>query len=118
MKINKDKCRFRVSEGRYLGRVLNADGVKPDPLKVEAIKALPHPGDRKELQRFWCVVTYLSTFIPIMSQKSAPLRQLLQKYVAWSWGQAENEAFESLKTAISSTPFLLSSSTQKSQYLC
>ena len=89
-----------------MGHVLSADGVKPDPLKVEAIKAMPPPGDREELQRFLGVVTYLSKFIPNMSQKSAPLRQLLQKDVEWSLGQAENEVFESLKTAISSTPVL------------
>ena len=106
LKLNKDKCRFRVSEVSYVGHLLSADGVKPDPLKVEAIKAIPPPGDREELQRFLGVVTYLSKFIPNMSQKSDPLRQLLQKDVEWSWGQAENEAFESLKTAISSTPVL------------
>ena len=38
-----------------------------------------------------------------MSQKSAPLRQ---KDLEWSWGQAEDDAFTSLKTAISSTPVL------------
>ena len=89
-----------------MGHLLSADGVKPDPLKVEAIKAMPPPGDREELQRFLGVVTYLSKFIPNMSQKSAPLRQLLQKDVERSLGQAENEVFESLKTAISSTPVL------------
>ena len=89
-----------------MGHVLSADGVEPDPLKVEAINAMPPPGDREELQRFLGVVKYLSKFIPNMSQKSAPLRQLLQKGVEWSWGQAENKAFESLKTAISSTPVL------------
>ena len=51
-------------------------------------------------------MTYLSNFIPSTSQKSAPLRQLLQKDVACSWREAENKAFESLKTAISSTPVL------------
>ena len=106
LKLNKDKCRFRVSEVSYVGHLLSADGVKPDPLKVEAIKAMPPPGDREELQRFLGVVTYLSKFIPNMSQKSDPLRQLLQKDVEWSRGQAENEAFEILKTAISSTPVL------------
>ena len=51
-------------------------------------------------------MTYLSKFIPNMSQKSASLRQLLQKDVEWSWGQTENEAFETVKTAISFTPVL------------
>ena len=106
LKLNKDKCRFRVSEVSYVGHVLSADGVKPDPLKVEAIKAMPPPGDREELQRFLVVVTYLSKFILNMSQNSASLCQLLQNDVEWSWGQAENDAFESLKTAISSTPVL------------
>ena len=41
-----------------------------------------------------------------MSQKSAPLHQLLEKDVECSWREAENKAFESLKTAISSTPVL------------
>ena len=52
LKLNKDKFHFRVSEVRYVGHVLSADGVKPDPLKVEAIKAMRPPGDREELQRF------------------------------------------------------------------
>ena len=43
LKLNKDKCRFRVSEVSYVGHLLSADGVKPDPLKVEAIKAMPPP---------------------------------------------------------------------------
>ena len=117
LKLNKDKFHFRVSEVRYVGHVLSADGVKPDPLKVEAIKAMPPPGDRGELQRFLGVVTYLSKFIPNMSQKSAPLRQLLQKDVEWSWGQAENEAFEASRQQFHLHQFL-SSSTPKSQYLC
>ena len=81
LKLNKDRCRLRVSEVSYVGPVLGADGVKPDLLKVGAIKAMPPPGDREELQRFLGVVTYLSKFIPNMSQKSAPLRQLLQNDV-------------------------------------
>ena len=89
-----------------MGHVLSADGVKRDPQKVEAINGMPVPVNREELQRFLGVVTYLSKFIPNMSQKSAPLRQLLQKDVEWSWGQAEDDAFTSLKTAISSSPVL------------
>ena len=76
-----DRCHFRVSEVHYVGHVLSADGVKPDPQKVEAITAMPTPANREDLQRFLGVVTYLSKFIPNMSQKSAPLRQLLQKDV-------------------------------------
>ena len=81
LKLNKDKCRFRVSKVSCVGHVLSADGLNPDPLKVKVIKAMPPPGDREELQRFLGVVTYLSKFILNKSQKRAPLRQLLQKDV-------------------------------------
>ena len=62
-----------------MGHVLSADGVKPDPQKVEAIIAMPTSANREDLQRFLGVMTYLSKFIPNTSQKSAPLPQLLQK---------------------------------------
>lgn len=66
------------------GHVFSADGVKPDSKKVEAIIAMPTPANREDLQRFLGVVTYLPKFIPNMSQKSASLRQLLQKDIEWS----------------------------------
>ena len=106
LKLYREKCHIRVSEVHYVGHVLSADGVKPDPKKVEAILTMPTPANREGLQRFLGAVTYLSKFIPNMSQKSAPLRQLLQKDVEWSWGQVEDDAFTSLKTAISSAPVL------------
>ena len=106
LKLNREKCHFRVSEVHHVGHVLSEDGVKPDPQKVEAIIAMPAPANREDLQRFLGVVTYLSKFIPNMSQKSAPLRQLLQKDVKWSWGQLEEDTFTCLKTSISSAPVL------------
>jgi len=87
-----------------VGHVLSADGVKPDPQEVEAIIAMPTPANREDLQRFLGLVTYSSKVIPNMSQKSAALRQLLQKDVQWSWGQVEEDTFTCLKTSISSAP--------------
>lgn len=68
------------TEVSYVGHVLGADGLKPNPQKVEAVKAsMPCPTNREELQRFLVVLTYLSKFIPNMSQAVAPLRQLLAR---------------------------------------
>ena len=106
LKLNRENCHFRVSAVHYVGHVLSADNVKPDPQKVEAIIAMPTPANREDLQRFLGVVTYLSKFIPNMSQKSAPLRQLLQKDVEWSWVQVEEDTFTYLKASISSAPVL------------
>ena len=49
LKLDEGKCLFRVSEVSYSGHVLSADGVKRDPLKVEAVNAMSPPSDRQEL---------------------------------------------------------------------
>jgi hypothetical protein len=38
LKLNPEKCRFRVPEVSYVGHVLSSDGLKPDPRKIEVIK--------------------------------------------------------------------------------
>jgi len=53
LKLNRGKCHFRVSEVRYVGHVLSADGVKPDPQKVKAIKEMPVPSIEKNYRGFW-----------------------------------------------------------------
>lgn len=106
LKLNEEKCRFRVAEVSYVGHVLSSDRLKPDPQKVKAIRGMPCPTNREELKRFLGVVTYVSKFIPNMSQISAPLRQLLEKDVEWSWDQAQEQAFTHLKTAITDAPVL------------
>lgn len=60
LKLNKEKCRFCVSEVCYVGHMLSSDGIKQGPQKVEAINAMPIPANREDLQRFVDVVTYLS----------------------------------------------------------
>ena len=37
IKLNPDKCQFNVSEIKFLGHIISADGLKADPEKVEAI---------------------------------------------------------------------------------
>ena len=106
LKLNKDKCRFRVSDVSYVGHVLSADGIKPDPLKVEAVKAVPPPGDRKELQRF---AGCCDVFVQVHSKhvpKRCSTSTATSERCGMVLGQAENEAFENLKTAVSSTPVL------------
>ena len=49
LKLNREKCHFRVSEVHYVGHVLGADGVKPDAQKVEAIIAMPAPANHEDL---------------------------------------------------------------------
>ena len=58
LRLNKDKCYFRQPELPYLGEVVTAQGVKPDPAKVRAIEDMPTPKDQSDLQRILGLVTH------------------------------------------------------------
>ncbi|CAC5373550.1 unnamed protein product [Mytilus coruscus] len=52
LKLNAEKCKFRVKEVTYIGHTLSADGVRPDQEKIRAIKEMPAPTDKKGQQAF------------------------------------------------------------------
>ncbi|XP_072143386.1 uncharacterized protein [Dermacentor andersoni] len=49
--LNQDKCRFGVPEVSFLGVVVSAQGIRPDPGKVEAVKAMEAPTDVAGVRR-------------------------------------------------------------------
>ena len=57
----------------FFGYLYDANGVHPDPKKVDAVHALPAPMNVTELQEFLGMVTYLSPFICGLSTLTAPL---------------------------------------------
>ena len=89
--MNLDKCVFRQAELTYIGEVITIDGVKPDPDKVQAIRDMPTPTNVTELQRVLGLVTFLGRYMPTLSVRTAPLRQLLEKDIYWQW-QSELES--------------------------
>lgn len=106
LKLNKSKCKIRTSEIRYIGHILSADGLKPDPEKVRAVAQLPPPESKQALMRFMGMVQYLSKFIPNLSEVSAPLRKLLESDVEWHWEDKQIKSFEKMKTLLINAPTL------------
>ena len=51
-------------------------------------------------------MTYLSKFIPQLSEAAAPLRKSLREGVPWSWCDKQQEAFDKIKRAITTNPVL------------
>ncbi|XP_071708250.1 uncharacterized protein [Rutidosis leptorrhynchoides] len=50
MKLNPLKCSFGEEEGKFLGHVVTARGIKANPKKIEAIDSLPSPRTKKDVQ--------------------------------------------------------------------
>ena len=101
IKLNDEKCFIKTKECKFFGMLYTPDGVKPSPDKVQAIKNLEPPKDKKELHTFRRMETYMSSFIPKLADHTAPLRDLLKENVDFAWNPLHSKAFEKVKSLIS-----------------
>ena len=105
--LNPDKCEFDQNEVKFLGHVINKDGIHADPEKTKAIRDFGIPKDRKGLRRFFGMVNYLGKFTATLAQDSSSLRLLLHQDSDWIWSTQQNNEFEYLKDKLSHAPTLI-----------
>ena len=98
--FNPQKTRVKAQAVNFFGCLYNANGVHPDPGKVNAVHALPAPTNITELQEFLGLVTYLSSFILGLSTLTSPLQELLKKDTDFIWNHTYNTTFEQIKEAV------------------
>lgn len=106
VRFNRNKLQLFANECKYVGHVLTPDGIRPDVDKVKAITEMRSPTDAGELSRFLGMVTYLTKFMPNLSEHTATLRQLLRKDVTWTWSSHQEQAFNHIKNVVTSAPVL------------
>ena len=101
-----EKCEFFKWSVRFLGHIIDAQGIHADPQKVDAILNFPAPANVPELQRFLGMVNQLAKFTPELASQTEPLRQLLKRDSLWSWDHPQKGAFKEIKQSLTSTPIL------------
>ncbi|KXJ08917.1 Transposon Tf2-6 polyprotein [Exaiptasia diaphana] len=79
LNLNPDKCHIKQDKIKFYGIICSEAGIQPDPAKVSALKQMKQPADRRELQTFLGLATYMSSFIPNLSTLTAPLRDQLKE---------------------------------------
>jgi len=106
LKLNKEKCQLGVKELTFVGDILSREGVRPDPRKVSANDNMPRPQCKKDVQRFNGMINYMGKFIPNLSEKMAPLRQLTEKKIEWEWNHKHEKSWCDLKKLLTEEPVL------------
>ncbi|KAK3782887.1 hypothetical protein RRG08_002516 [Elysia crispata] len=101
-----EKCEFSRTSIRFLGHIIDDQGVHADPAKLEAVINFPAPANITELQRFLGMINQLAKFTPELATQTEPLRQLLKRDSLWSWGHQQEESFQKIKKNLTSTPIL------------
>jgi hypothetical protein len=100
--LNESKCQFSVSRITFLGHVIDKDGISPDPQRTKAIREMQTPTTVKELRRFLGMVNQLGKFSANITEIGTPLRKLLSTKNVWTWGPAQQSAFDKIKQELSS----------------
>jgi hypothetical protein len=95
--INLEKCKFYQTRIRFLGHVIDQDGVSPDPDRIAAVLTYPVPHNQKQLRKFLGTCNYHHRFIINYAQCVAPLLTLLKKGSRWKWIDEMQRAFESIR---------------------
>ena len=106
LRLKLNKCLFAGSSVVYLGFVVSREGIAPDPLKVEAVRAFPQPHDVKSLRSFLGLASYYRHFVMGFSSVANPLFTLTNKDVDFVWSEACEAAFHQLKKLLTVAPVL------------
>lgn len=107
--INFTKSQFFRNQLKYLGYVVDSNGLHADPEKVESIINYPTPTNRKEVRRFIGTASWYRRFIPNFSSLTTPLNKLTSQgknAPPFAWSAEANTAFKKLKDHLVSAPIL------------
>lgn len=106
LKVQPDKCEFLRKEVAYLGHIISSEGVKPNPDKVKSVQEFPIPKSCKDIKSFLGLAGYYRRFIPNFSKITKPLTALLKKDIQFNWGSDQQQAFNTCKEILTTTPLL------------
>ena len=106
LKANPKKSELGMKEVVFLGHVVDARGIRPNPQKISAVQEFQPPIDITELRSFLGLVNYYRRFIPDMARIALPIQALTRKGVAFIWDDACDLAFQQLKDLLTAAPLL------------
>ena len=122
LKIKPKKSFFFQTEVSFLGHVLSAKGISPNPEKVDKVRDWPVPKTSKEVHSFIGLASYYHRFIPNFAKWSKPLNALIvppahqakvrcgemkkSELTEFVWSKECQEGFDALKHALTTAPVL------------
>jgi hypothetical protein len=106
LQLKPTKCHFFQKELVYLGHLVTANGLRPDPLKVKAILEMETPEDATDVRSFIGMTGFYRSYIDNFAKTCEPLYNLTRIETKFKWKEQEKCAFESLKKSLANAPIL------------
>ncbi len=106
LKLKPSKCIFFQKSVKFLGHIVSEHGVQTDPEKIIKVQEWPIPRNVKQVRSFMGLCSYYRKFVKGFANIARPLHQLVEKQTRFIWTPECQEAFQTLKTAMTSAPIL------------
>ena len=87
------KCKFWLTEVKFLGQVMSTSGVSVDPKKVEVVMSWERPKSVLEIHSFLGLSGYYKRFIKDFFWLAAFMTRLTRKGVKFEWNDLCEKAF-------------------------
>ena len=100
------KCDFWLKEISFLGHIVSAEGIRVDPVKIEAVVNWKPPRSVTEVRSFLGLAGYYRRFVKGFSVIASLLTKLLRKGVLFEWSDKCQNSFEQLKEMLVEAPVL------------
>ncbi|KAM2224152.1 hypothetical protein ACFXTI_018049 [Malus domestica] len=104
--LNWEKCHFMVKHGIVLGHSISSKGIEVDKAKIDVIARLPPLTSVKGVRSFLGHAGFYRWFIKDSSKISRSLCNLLAKDAPFNFDEACLEAFNKLKSLLTSAPII------------
>ena len=91
--LNPKKSLFGLQEGKLLSHIISKDGIRIDPMRIEAILQIQHPRNIRELQAFLGKINFLRRFISNLAELIRSLNNMLKKYSTIKWTVEAKKSF-------------------------
>lgn len=104
--VSVDKCQFCKPEMKYLGYVVDCNGLHVDPDKVKAMLEIPTPTCVRDVRSIVGTFSWYRKFVPEFSSIIAPMTALLRKNSKFQWTAECAESFRRVKELLVAAPIL------------
>ena len=106
--VNRTKSILSTDKVKFLGHLISADGIRPDPEIAKKIQSFKPPQSKAGLESFLGLVNFFGRMIPSFSRIVQPLHHLRKKDVSFNWTPEHQNAFSHILQLMSEEPVLIS----------
>ena len=106
LKLKPSKVKIFQREISFLGHRVSEEGIAMDPSKTSEIVQWKIPRNLKEVRQFLGLCSYYRRYVKNFSEVACPLNELMKKDEPFIWSDRRQEAFDLLKTKLTTGPIL------------